>query len=75
LIAQRAQARHAGKLSYLNPLLYRLAKSSEPNLFHDVVRGGNRYYPATPGWDFATGLGSPHAYNLARAIIASLKRR
>ena len=23
-------------------------------------------YPATPGWDFATGLGSPNAYNLVR---------
>ena len=24
-------------------------------------------YPATPGWDFATGLGSVNAYNLVRA--------
>jgi hypothetical protein len=24
-------------------------------------------FPATPGWDFATGLGSVNAYNLVRA--------
>lgn len=24
-------------------------------------------YPAGPGWDFATGLGSPNAYNLVRS--------
>ena len=27
--------------------------------FHDIRLGTNLYYPATPGWDFATGLGTP----------------
>jgi len=38
--------------------------------FHDVTLGGNRYYDATPGWDFATGWGSPDVYNLATAAVA-----
>lgn len=28
--------------------------------YYDVTRGNNLYYPATPGWDFATGLGTPN---------------
>jgi subtilase family serine protease len=74
LIAEQAQKQNAGKLpAPLNPLLYKLAASKKQNLFHDVVRGGNRYYPATSGWDYATGLGSPNVANLTEAIIGSLK--
>ncbi len=40
---------------------------------HDVVEGNNRYYPAGPGWDYATGLGSPDVYNLARDLRAYLE--
>lgn len=29
-------------------------------------------YAATPGWDFATGLGSVNAYNLLKAFVASM---
>lgn len=28
--------------------------------FYDVVKGNNLYYPATSGWDFASGLGTPN---------------
>jgi kumamolisin len=55
-----------------HPLLYRLAarpQSFPP--FHDITVGGNLYYPATPGWDFATGLGSPDLYNLVRDVVAA----
>jgi kumamolisin len=75
LIAEQADKQKAGKLpAPLTPLLYKLAASKKQNLFHDVVRGGNRYYPATPGWDYATGLGSPDVSNLTEAIVGSLKR-
>ena len=36
--------------------------------FHDIAAGRNLYYPATPGWDYATGLGTPDVYNLARDL-------
>lgn len=53
-------------------LLYRLAATQQPfPPFHDVTIGGNRLSDATPGWDLATGLGSPDAYNLARDIAAA----
>ena len=31
------------------------------------------YYDAGPGWDYATGLGSPDVYNLARDLVAYLR--
>lgn len=59
-------------LGNINPALYRLAQSA-PSSFHDIVTGDNAVpcspdspncvngvvgYPATPGYDLATGLGS-----------------
>ena len=41
--------------------------------FHDVTVGNNRYYPASTGWDFATGLGSPDVYNLAQDVVDYLQ--
>ncbi len=51
----------------LNPTLYGLA-ASHPSDFNDVTSGNNDFtnthnglYPATPGYDMATGLGTPTA--------------
>lgn len=49
------------RMGFLNPALYALGQRaftfSQPP-FHDVTQGTNLYYPATVGWDFATGWGS-----------------
>jgi subtilase family serine protease len=75
LIRQYAAAHGVGRLGYVNPVLYALASARQPFApFHDVVLGGNRFYQATPGWDPATGLGSPDVYNLARDMVAYLRR-
>jgi subtilase family serine protease len=57
---------------FLAPILYRLA-ATHGSAFHDVRTGGNRYYDAGPGWDYATGLGSPDVWNLARALTTYLR--
>jgi pseudomonalisin len=44
--------------------LYPLAGS---NAFYDVTEGGNPL-PATPGWDYATGLGAPDVTNIMTAV-------
>jgi kumamolisin len=73
LIRQLAVNEGVGRLGYVNPMLYALAQSNAPNtIFHDVVRGGDLFHHATPGWDFATGLGSPDVTELARAIVGYL---
>jgi subtilase family serine protease len=74
LIGQKAQKENAGKLGFVAPILYELAAQKD-SPFHDVVRGGNRYYDATQGWDYSTGLGSPDVAKLADRIVAFLKSR
>jgi subtilase family serine protease len=59
---------------FLTPILYRLATTHQRYpAFHDVKAGGNRYYDAGPGWDYATGLGSPDVWNLTRDLTAYLR--
>ena len=54
-------------LGHLNPALYAIGRNPAPYAaFHDVTVGTNLYYPATPGYDLASGLGSPDVWNLAR---------
>jgi subtilase family serine protease len=59
-------------LGPINPTLYSIASnpSSYAADFYDVTTGNNQAdpsvtgYPATPGWDPVTGLGTPNAANL-----------
>ena len=56
---------------FLNPTLYALgrqAASLPAPPFHDITEGTNLYYPATPGWDFATGWGSFDAAALLAGV-------
>jgi kumamolisin len=39
--------------------------------FHDITSGTNRHFPATTGYDQASGIGSPNAYNLVLDINGS----
>jgi hypothetical protein len=56
-----------GRVGFVNPQLYALSSTSEA--FHDITVGNNRVsfqqfnnvgYDAGPGWDAASGLGSPN---------------
>jgi kumamolisin len=71
LLDQYLKANHDRPVGFFNPILYRLANSSVPfRPFNDVTQGGNDFYPATPGYDMVTGLGSPDVFNLARDLKA-----
>ena len=50
----------------LQPALYKLPVSS--GAFHDITTGSNGAFAAAPGWDAATGLGSPSGTNLLKAL-------
>ncbi len=74
LIEQYARRHGVRHLGFIDPILYRIASTpQQAPPFHDITIGTNRYYPATPGWDFATGLGSPEVDNLAQDIVRYLK--
>jgi subtilase family serine protease len=62
-------------LGQINPTLYALASGTGyANDFYDVTTGNNQAnpaipgYPATPGWDPITGLGTPNAATLVPAL-------
>jgi subtilase family serine protease len=68
------------RLGPINPTLYALGRSSsESSMFHDVTVGNNSVgapfnitgFSAGPGWDPATGWGSPKANNLVPALAAA----
>jgi kumamolisin len=56
-------------LGDLNPLLYRIADGAPLPAFRDVTLGGNAVADAGPGYDMATGLGTPDVDNLVRNVL------
>jgi len=66
---QYAAANGKPALGYANPTLYKMFNTTQPYAaYQDVTTGNNLYYPATAGYDMATGIGTPNAYNLIRDI-------
>ena len=64
-----------GRVGFVNPQLYGLPASS--GAFNDITAGSNRVtygshknvgYDAGPGWDAASGLGSPNGSKLAELL-------
>jgi len=53
-----------------SPQLFYLADdgNNAQQSFYDVTRGNNLYFPATPGWDYSTGLGTPNLANFYTMI-------
>jgi kumamolisin len=76
LIDQYLRGRGDAPVGFANPWLYRLASGSAPfPAIHDVTAGTNDFYPAGPGYDMVTGLGTPDAWNLARDLAPLTGRR
>jgi hypothetical protein len=53
----------------LIPAVYQIA-ATDPNAFHDIVTGNNGY-PAGPGYDLVTGVGTPNAQYLVPDLVAA----
>jgi hypothetical protein len=74
LVVQRTSERQGNP----GPVLYRLfgaqSRGAGPEVFHDVAGGDNdvpgaRGFPCIPGYDLATGLGSPDTGALVNAWV------
>ena len=68
-------------VGYANPALYEAAGSAYAADFNDVTTGNNDFtgtnggrYAAGPGYDPASGLGTPNAASLAAALCANTIR-
>ncbi len=74
LVRQLAAKEGEKGLGTLGPTLYAVAAAQPAgSVFRDVTRGGNLLDNAGPGWDYATGLGTPRGTALARAIVDYVK--
>jgi Pro-kumamolisin, activation domain len=50
--------------------LYRLFNTPQTyRAYHDVNMNDNNYYPATTGYDMATGIGTPDVWNMASDLL------
>lgn len=75
LANQRAATLGQPRIGFVNPTLYALFKQSVPSTyFHDITvgnnakTGSNNKFPAVPGYDLCTGLGTP----LVSQVISAL---
>jgi subtilase family serine protease len=75
-LADQARAKAGrGPIGYANPALYALAQSHHDSSsdFHDITVGNNALdspigFSAGPGYDLATGLGTPNVSNLVHDL-------
>ena len=71
LINQYLKAHNTAPIGSANPTLYRLFREQQTfPAFHDITDGTNLLYPATTGYDLASGIGSPDIYNIARDLVS-----
>jgi kumamolisin len=72
LIDQYLQSQNKAVVGSANPTLYNLFNTSQPSpAFHDITSGNNLHYNAGPGYDMASGIGSPDVDNIAHDLVGS----
>lgn len=74
-LADASAACHGSELGFINPLLYEAASTAYSSDFNDVASGNNDFtgtnggkFAAGPGYDLATGLGTPNGGPLSQAL-------
>lgn len=73
LVNQQRAAMGKAPVGFLNPTLYQIGASAVyTSDFHDITSGNNLYYPALPGYDNATGLGSFVGNTLLNTLVVGL---
>ena len=72
LINQYLQSQGKAIVGSANPALYGLFNAQQQSpAFHDVTSGTNLNYSAGPGYDMASGIGSPDVNNIAHDLASS----
>ncbi len=76
IITMSNQLCDSGPLGFINPALYRLA-TNDSGAFYDITSGNNDaigtnngLYPATAGYDMASGIGTPNGAVLVPALCS-----
>jgi kumamolisin len=64
---------HLHTFGYSPQLYYTVAdKQAGANAYFNVTSGNNLYYPATPGWNYPTGFGTPNLVSFDQAVSSTL---
>ena len=72
LVNEQRSATGQSPLGYALPLIYQIGQGSNyTTVFHDITGGTNLYYPATAGYDLATGWGSFSGADLFTAMTSN----
>ena len=76
LVNQALEKNTGGTFVYGPDLFYVVANNTGgKHPFFDVTQGNNLYYPATRGWDNATGLGTPNLVDFGDVIYNLLQQQ
>lgn len=68
-VNQSLQGQNKPTLGSAHTVLYNLFKTQQAQPpYHDVTTGTNLHYPATQGYDLASGMGTPDAGNIAQDL-------
>jgi len=76
-LADASRACRGTQIGFADPSLYALAAQSQATYFNEITTGNNDFtptgntaglYPASPGYNMASGLGSPKAAALVPAL-------
>jgi subtilase family serine protease len=80
-VVNASSACHSSRIGFANPALYRAGSSAYGSTFNDVTSGNNDLtatngglYPAGPGFDMASGLGTPVAGGLTSSLCSAVLR-
>ena len=72
LANQQAAANGSPRIGFLNPPLYALGVGSGLGTdLHDIITGNNQGFNALPGYDLATGWGTPAGQPLINALTGT----
>jgi len=79
LANEQAASEGVPPVGFANPALYAIGGSSEASAFHDIADGSNNslggtyttFFTAVPGYDLATGWGSPDGMAMINALVAA----
>lgn len=79
LANEQAALKGVPPVGFANPALYAIGGSSSASAFHDIADGSNNnlggsyttFFTAVPGYDLATGWGSPNGMAMINALVAA----
>ena len=77
VLVNQALLDQAGSYYYGPDTFYQVYKAAAANHlqpYYDITSGNNLYYPATQGWDFASGLGSPNLPDFFKTLLQAAKQ-